>query len=271
MKRRDLLKAATLSLPAVTVLGPQVLFGSAKAGSSIKKLNLIIQGPFICLLHDDGAEIFAPRVDKHLYDINHDSAREGTYQLTGVRGIHDARDIQYVLPKGGEAFRLSLEELHLTLHRQKAPYFGFLAPLPKQIVAVVSREAEIIDASGQRRSVMMPTAYAFVYDVDDPGNLQLTGDESWKPGNRLGREEIVNLTVATGLPAGVQDPNLEHFHMALAGFKSYLPELKLNILRIGAERRTAQLAGYPGIEARTAADDCRLPPILVPPKPPASR
>jgi hypothetical protein len=264
MKRRDLLKAAALGLPAVTVLGPQSLFAGTSAASGIRKLNLIVEGPFICLLRDDGAEVFAPRVDKHLYNINHDSAKEGAYQLTGVRGIHDVNDIQYILPRGGEAFRLSPEELHLTLNRQKTPYFSFLAPLPKQIVAVVSREAEITDALGRRRQVMMPTAYAFVYDVNDPGQLKLDGDEDWKPGNRLGREEIVNLRVTTGLPMGAQDPNLEHFRMALASFRAYLPELKLDILRIGAERRTAELAGYPGIEPRTYVDDCRLPPILVP-------
>jgi len=98
----------------------------------------------------------------------------------------------------------------------------------------------------------------------------LEGDAEWNPEKRLARNGVANLSVATGLPIGVQDPNREHFHMALAAFRSYLPELKLDILNVGGERQTAELRGYPGMEGRSSTVDCQMPPILVPmPKPPA--
>ena len=137
-------------------------------------------------------------------------------------------------------------------------------------MAVLSRQAEIVDALGQKRSVTMPTAYAFVYDVSDSHNLRLDGDEEWNPEKRLTRDQTVSLSIATGLPMGVQDPSGEHFHMALGALRTYLPGLKLDILSVGEERQTAELHGYPGIQPRTGIEDCRLPPILVPgPQPPS--
>ena len=271
MKRRDVLKAVAFGLPTVTALGPRILFAKASSASAkITTLNLIVEGPFVCLLQDGQAEIFAPRVEKHLYHIDHDAAQEGTYRLNGARGVNDTTNIQYVLPEGAEAFRLSLDQLHLSMNREKASYFSFLAPLPKQIVAVMSRQAEIVDAFGQRRRVIMPTAYAFVYEVSDSHHLRLEGDAEWNPEKRFARDEIANLSVATGLPIGVQDPTGEHFRMALAAFRNYLPGLKLNIMNVGAERQTAELQGYPGMEWRSSTMDCQMPPILVPmPKPPA--
>jgi len=258
-------------LPAITTLGPRILFAKASSASAkITTVNLIVEGPFVCLLQDTQAEIFAPRVEKHLYHIDHAAAHEGTYQLNGARGVESTTDIQYVLPEGAEAFRLSLEQLHMSLNREKTPYFSFLAPLPKRIVAVMSRRAEIVDAFGQPRSVVMPTAYAFVYEVSDSHHLQLEGDAEWNPEKRLARNGVANLSVATGLPIGVADPDREHFHMALAALRSYLPGLKLDIMDVGAERQTAELRGYPGIEPRTAVEDCRMPPIIISgPKPPA--
>jgi len=271
MKRRDVLKAVAFGLPTVTALGPRILFAKASSASAkITTLNLIVEGPFVCLLQHAQAEIFAPRVEKHLYHIDHGAAQEGTYRLNGVRGVKDKSNIQYVLPEGAEAFRLSLDQLHLSLSRDEAPYFSFLAPLPKQIVAVMSRQAEIVDAFGQPRSVVMPTAYAFVYEVSDSHHLRLMGDAEWNPEKRLARNGVANLSVATGLPIGVQDPNREHFHMALGAFRNYLPGLKLDVLNVSAEHQTAELHGYPGIEARSSLMDCQMPPILVPmPKPPA--
>ena len=269
MKRRDVLKAVAFGLPTVTALGPRILFAKASSASAkITTLNLIVEGPFLCLLQDGQTEIFAPRVEQHRYLINHDAAQEGTYRLNGVRSVNDTNNIQYVLPEGAEAFRLSLEQLHLNLNGQKTPYFSFLAPLPKQIVAVTSRQAEIVDAFGQRRKVMMPTAYAFVYEVSDSHHLRLDGDAEWNPEKRLARDEVANLSVATGLPLGVQDPTGQHFHMALAAFRSYLPGLKLDILNVGGERQTAELRRYLGIEPRASVLDCQMPPILVP-RPPA--
>jgi len=271
MKRRDLLKAVAFGLPAVTTFAPRILFAKTAASTNINTLNLIVEGPFICLLQDGQAEIFAPQVEKHLYHINHAAAEQGIYRLNGAGGANAASNVEYVLPEGADAFRLSLEQLHLSLNRATTPYFTFQVPLPKQIVAVLSRQAEIIDAFGQKRRVAMPTAYAFVYDVSDSHNLRLDGDKEWNPEKRLTRDQTVNLSLATGLPMGVQDPSGKHFHMALGAFKEYLPGLKLDVLSVGKERQTAELHGYPGIQPRTGIEDCRLPPILVPaPKPPST-
>ena len=272
MNRRDLLKTVAFGLPAVTALSPRFLFAKGSSASAkITTLNLIVEGPFVCLLRDSQAEIFAPRVEQHLYHIEHAAATEGTYKVNGVRGVSDTNNIQYVLPEGAEAFRLSLDQLHLSVNRQQSPYFSFLAPLPKQIVALISRQAGIVDAFGQRRTVMMPTAYAFVYDVSDSHHLRLDGDAEWSPEKRLTRDEVVNLSVSTGLPLGIQDPTGAHLHMALAAARSYLSGLKLDIMEVGAERQTAELRGYPGIEPRSSVLDCHMPPIIVSgPKPPST-
>src|SRR5262249_27553412 len=122
MKRRDLLKAVAFGLPAVTALGPRMLFAKASGASArITTLNLTVEGPFVCLLQDTQAEILAPRVEKHLYHINHAAAQEGAYRLTGVSGVNTTTNIQYTLPEGAEAFRLSLEQLHLSLNRSNTP------------------------------------------------------------------------------------------------------------------------------------------------------
>ena len=131
MNRRDVLKTVAFGLPVVTALGPRIFAKASVASAKINTLNLIVEGPFVCLLQDSGAEIFAPRVDKHLYHINHAAANEGMYRLNGARGVDRANNIQYVLPEGAEAFRLSLEQLHLSLNRHQVPYFSFLTPLPK--------------------------------------------------------------------------------------------------------------------------------------------
>ena len=201
MNRRDVLKAVTFGLPAAAALGPSNLLAKAfSASAEIRALNLIIEGPFLCLLRDTQAEILAPRVAKHLYQIEHSGAEQGTYRLNGAQGSSNANLIQYTLPHGAEAFRLSLEQLHLALNRDKTPYFSFLVPLPKQIVAVLSRQAEIVDAFGQRRNVMMPTAYAFVYDISDTSSLRLEGDAEWNPERKLAKDGAVNLSVSTACP-----------------------------------------------------------------------
>ena len=272
MNRRDVLKTVAFGLPAVTALSPRFLFAKGSSASAkITTLNLIVEGPFVCVLQDSRAEIFAPRVEQHLYHIEHAAAAEGTYKLNGARGVNGTSNVQYLLPEGAEAFRLSLDQLHLSLNRQQSPYFSFLAPLPKQIVALTSRQAEIIDAFGQKRSVMMPTAYAFVYEVTDSHQLRLDGDEEWNPEKRLTRDEVVNLSVSTGLPLGVQDPTGAHLQMAMAAARSYLPGLKLDVMNVGADRQTAELRGYPGIEPRGSVLDCHMPPIIVSgPKPPST-
>ncbi|HEY6250083.1 MAG TPA: hypothetical protein VI685_08980 [Candidatus Angelobacter sp.] len=271
MNRRDVLKTVAFGLPAVTALGSRIFAKVPAASVKITTLNMIVEGPFLCLLQNDQTEIIAPRVEKHRYLIEQSSAEEGTYVLGGVRGVNDTQQIGYVLPEGAEAFRLSLDQLHLSLSRNNAAYFSFKVPLPRQIVAVSSRPAEIVDGFGQRRRVTMPTAYAFVYDVANLHQLRLHGNNEWNPETRLAKETVVNLSIATGLPLGVQDPNGEHFHMALTAFRTYLPGLKLDITSVGAERQTAELKGYPGVTPRSSVLDCHMPPILVPmpmPKPP---
>ena len=121
----------------------------------------------------------------------------------------------------------------------------------------------------------MPTSYAFVYDVNDSHGLRLDGYDEWNPEKRLAKEPVANLSLATGLPMGAQDPNGEHLHMALAAVRSYLPGLKLDIMDVGTEHQTAELAGYPGMGGRAAVLDCHMPPTIItgpkgptPPPPP---
>jgi hypothetical protein len=73
------------------------------------------------------------------------------------------------------------------------------------VVALSARQAEIIDAFGNRRSAVMPTSYAFVYHVNDPAALVLTPDTGWNP-QAGAASRFANLVVAAGLPLDAQDP-----------------------------------------------------------------
>jgi hypothetical protein len=165
--------------------------------------------------------------------------------LSGVAGASDVQKTQYELPRGADAFRLSASRLHLELNNQKSPFFTFVLPAPDRVVALSAREAEIIDAFGNRRSAVMPTSYAFVYHVADSAALSLTPDTGWKAQNGAVSSRFANLVVAAGLPLDAQDPTGQHTHAAFAEIKSYLPALSMELLSTGAEIQSGTVEGLP--------------------------
>jgi len=162
-----------------------------------------------------------------------------------VAGVGDVQKTQYELPKGADAFRLSASQLHLALNNEKAPFFTFVLPAPDRVVALSARQAEIIDAFGNRRSAVMPTSYAFVYHVTDPSALALTPDTGWSP-EAGAVSRFANLMVAAGLPLDAQDPTGQHAHSAFAELKSYFPALSMEVLSTGPETQTGNLEGFMG-------------------------
>ena len=165
--------------------------------------------------------------------------------LNGAIGPGDVQKTQYELPPGADAFWLSAGQLHLQLNTQKAPYFTFVLPAPERVVALRSREAEIIDAFGNRRSAVMPTSYAFVCRVTDPAALSLNPDTGWRAQSASSR--FANLVVAAGLPLSAQDPSGQHAHAAFAELKSYLPALSMEILSTGGEVQGGRVEGLPDL------------------------
>ncbi|MBZ5508315.1 MAG: hypothetical protein LAO78_22880 [Acidobacteriia bacterium] len=213
------------------------------AATTITTVNLVFEGPFIFVMENPQIRVFAPKVDGHQYLINSASALESTYMLSGVAGPSDVQKTQYELPKGADAFRLSASQLHLALNNQRSPFFTFVLPAPDRVVALSAREAEIIDAFGNRRSAVMPTSYAFVYRVTDPAALSLTPDTGWKAQNGPVASRFANLVVAAGLPLNAQDPTGQHAHAAFAELKSYFPALSMEILSTGGEIRGGTVEG----------------------------
>jgi hypothetical protein len=162
--------------------------------------------------------------------------------LSGVAGVGDVQKTRYELPSGADAFRLSATQLHLALNNEKAPFFSFVLPAPDRVVALSARQAEIIDAFGNRRSAVMPTSYAFVYHVTDPAALALNPDTGWKP--QAGAvSSFANLVVAAGLPLDAQDPTGQHAHSAFAELKSYFPALSMEVLSTGPEVQSGTVEG----------------------------
>jgi hypothetical protein len=208
-------------------------------------MNLVFEGPFIFVMENPQVRVFAPKVDGHQYLINNASAPESTYMLSGVAGLSDVQKTQYELPKGADAFRLSASQLHLALNNQRSPFFTFVLPAPDRVVALSAREAEIIDAFGNRRSAVMPTSYAFVYHVTDSAALSLTPDTGWKAQNGAAASRFANLVVAAGLPLSAQDPTGQHAHAAFAELKSYFPALSMEVLSTGAETQGGTVEGLP--------------------------
>ena len=181
MNRRELLKAL-VSLPVVTTVGCSTFSSKPTvAPVAFTTMNLVFEGPFIFFMDNPQVRVFAPKVEGHRYLINNANAPESTYMLGGVAGVGSVQKTQYELPKGADAFRLSASQLHLTLNNEKAPFFTFVLPAPDRVVALSARQAEIIDAFGNRRSAVMPTSYAFVYHVSDSAALTLNPDTGWKP------------------------------------------------------------------------------------------
>ena len=242
MNRRELLKAL-VSLPVVTTVGCSNLSNkSTVAPVAFTTMNLVFEGPFIFFMDNPQVRVFAPKVDGHRYLINNANAPESTYMLGGVAGVGDVQKTQYELPKGADAFRLSASQLHLALNNEKAPFFTFVLPAPDRVVALSARQAEIIDAFGNRRSAVMPTSYAFVYHVTDPSALALTPDTGWN--HQAGAvSRFANLVVAAGLPLDAQDPTGQHAHSAFAELKSYFPALSMEVLSTGPEVQSGTVEG----------------------------
>jgi hypothetical protein len=242
MNRRELLKAM-VSLPVVTMLGCST-FSSKAAVSPVAftTMNLVFEGPFIFFMDNPQVRVFAPKVDGHRYMINNANAPESTYMLGGVAGVGDVQKTRYELPSGADAFRLSGGQLHLALNSEKTPFFSFVLPAPDRVVALSARQAEIIDAFGNRRSAVMPTSYAFVYHVTDPAALALTPDTGWNP-QAAAVSHFANLAVAAGLPLDAQDPTGQHAHSAFAELKSYFPALSMEVLSTGPEVQSGTVEG----------------------------
>lgn len=207
--------------------------------------NLVFEGLFIFFMDNPQIRVFAPKVDGHRYLINNANAAEAIFMLNGIAGPGDAQKTQYELPRGADAFRLSSSQLQLELNTQKTPFFTFVLPAPDRVVALRSREAEIIDAFGNRRSAVMPTSYAFVYHVADTAALSLNPDTGWRPQTGTVTSRFANLVVAAGLPLTAQDPTGQHAHAAFAELKSYFPALSMEVLSTGAEVQNGTVEGLP--------------------------
>ena len=244
MKRRELLKAM-VSIPIVSALGCSTMSNKPASTSSFTTMNLVFEGPFIFFMDSPQVRVFAPKVDGHLYLINNADAAESTYMLSGSPARAMCKSIQYELPRGADAFRLSASQLHLELNNQKSSFFTFVLPAPDRVVALSAREAEIIDAFGNRRSAVMPTSYAFVYHVPDGAALALTPETGWKAQNGTVSSRFANLVVAAGLPLSAQDPTGQHTHAAFAEVKSYLPALSMELLSTGQEVQAGTVEGLP--------------------------
>ena len=206
-------------------------------------MNLVFEGPFIFFMDSPQVKVFVPKVDGHRYLINNMSASEAIYMLNGIAGAATAQKTQYELPQGADAFRLSASQLQLELNTQKASFFTFILPAPERVVALRSRQVEIIDAFGNRRPAVMPTTYAFVYRVTDPAALSLNPDTGWRPQSSTAPSRFANLVVAAGLPLDAQDPTGQHVHAAFAEVKSYFPGLALEVLSTGAEVQSGTVEG----------------------------
>jgi len=252
MNRRELLKAIVY-VPIVGAVGCSTFSSKpTSAITSITTMNLVFEGPFIFLMDNPQVRVIAPNVDGHRYLVNNADAASSTYMLNGVSGPGDVQKTQYELPRGADAFWLSAGQLHLQLNTQKVPFFTFVLPAPDRVVALRSREAEIIDAFGNRRSAVMPTTYAFVYRVTDPAALSLDPDTGWRAQGASSR--FANLVVAAGLPLSAQDPTGQHAHAAFAELKSYLPAMSMQLLSTGAEVPSGTVDGLPrGIGSRNLA------------------
>jgi len=244
MNRRDLLKSM-VALPVATTLGCSTFTSKSQPTSAMfTTMNLVFEGPFIFFMDSPQVRVFAPKVDGHRYLINNANAPESIYMLGGVAGVGDVQKTQYELPKGADAFRLSANQLHLALNSEKSPFFTFVLPAPDRVVALSARQAEIIDAFGNRRSAVMPTSYAFVYHVTDPAALALNPDAGWRP--QAGAvSSFANLVVAAGLPLDAQDPTGQHAHSAFAELKSYFPAISMELLSTGAEAQSGTVEGLP--------------------------
>lgn len=178
---------------------------STAQAADVKTLNVVFEGPMVMDLNGPQAQVFAPAVAGHVYLIDGKAAAQGAYSIAGIAGAGDVMNTRFDLPRGADAFRLSASQLNLTLNAGKVPFFKFVLPAPDRVVALTSREAQIMDAFGNTRSALMPTTYAFVYHVTNAKDLALSpglssGASGWKPQAGASQQGFANLVVAVGLP-----------------------------------------------------------------------
>jgi hypothetical protein len=235
---------------------------AASAPSATAKpttLNLIVEGAFVCILDGHQVRVIAPRIDHHLYRIAGEDMDPGTYTLHGAAGAENVSKIAWDLPEGAKNFQFTASRADVA-KAEKDAYFGLVLPAPKQIVALHTRQAEIVDAHGKKQTVIMPTAYAFVYDVSDAEHLGLSPSTEWKPQTFLGKGEYANLVVATG----TRDASLGHIQAAWSQLMSYVPVGRtVQMLEVGRNERVAELRGYPGPVARASTENCAIGPIML--------
>ncbi len=252
VRRREVLKLMAASAPALA---------SARWGGftnrqtrsnptsgvpgSVQTLNVVFEGPMVFLMENPFVRVFVPRVAGHRYRIENQEAAAATFLLNGAAGPGDAAKIRYEVPQGAEAFRVSASQFHLSLALGKDPYFTFVLPAPNRVVALTARDADIVDAFGNRRSAVMPTSYAFVYDVADGASLSLGASSVWNPRNRVVQDRFTNLVVAAGLSGNGLDPMGEHAHMAFGEAVSYFPGLKMEFISSGEESQVGSVDGLP--------------------------
>jgi hypothetical protein len=221
-------------------------------------LNLIVEGAFVCILDGQQVRIVAPRVEHHIYRIAGEDIQPGTYSLHGVAGLENVSKIDWGLPAGATNFQFTASNADVT-SREKNAYFSLILPAPKQIIALHTRRAEIVDKFGKRRTVTMPTSYAFVYDVSDAGHLGLMPSTEWKPQTSLGKSEYANLVVVTG----TRDTSPGHIQAVWSQLMSYVPGSTIQLIDVGANERVAELRGYPGPVARASTENCTVGPIVL--------
>jgi hypothetical protein len=234
---------------------------AASASSTTAKpttLNLIVEGTFVYILDGRQVRVVAPRMEHHIYRIAGEDIQPGTYSLHGVAGVENVSKITWGLPAGAENFQFTASRAEVA-NREKDAYFSLILPAPKRIVALHTRQAEIVDAHGKKQTVTMPTSYAFVYDVSDAEHLGLSPSTEWKPQTFLGKDEYANLVVATG----TRDASPGHIQAAWSQLMSYVPGSSMQMLDIGSEERVAELRGYPGPAARSSMVDCHLGGLIV--------
>ena len=246
MNRRELLKLMAVSAPTIATLGcSSMMIKPAEPMSAVTTLNVIFEGPMIFLMQNPQVQVLVPQISGHQYVIDGSPANAGTFSLRGLKGIGDVTKTQYDLPKGADAFRLSASQLHLSLDLSKTPYQTFSLPAPDRVTALSIREADIVDAFGNRRTAAMPMSYAFTYQINGTDNVALDPNPGWQAKNRVVNGHFANLVIATGLGRNMSDPMGEHVHTAFGELISFFPGLGMKFFQAGEESFTNSLDGVP--------------------------
>lgn len=245
MNRRDLLKAMAVSIPVLATNGCSVMNRPTESTMSARTLNVIFSGPMIFLMEMPQLRVLVPRISGHEYNIDHAAAASGTFTLRGAAGAADVTQVRYEVPQGADAFRLSTSQLHLALDTQKQPFFTLFLPLPSLVVALSARDADIVDAFGNRRIAVMPTSYAFVYDVTGPEKLELEPNPGWNATNRMVQGKFTNLLITGELPGQGLDPAGQHARAAFSEMTSFFPGLQMRFLGSGRPAQSGTVEGLP--------------------------